>query len=133
MDTLALEIKTFKELMAGTLPVSYWMALFVMFHIGAIIYQGVKVSNAIKDKNTTPYQFSLTYYLTDVRNYIDFGIAVLSAYIFVRFADNFIGEKGIANNIEWMMLVCVGLGAGWQFIAIKLMDLLQKLIKRLIG
>ena len=133
MDTTVQELLTLKELLTGGLPTAYWIALFIFFNIGATIYQGAKVRQGIVKKETSPDKFSLVYFFTDPRNYFDFAIAMLSAYVFIRFADKFIGEQGIAANIDWMLLVCVGLGAGWQLLADKLIDLLQKLIKKILG
>jgi hypothetical protein len=133
MDTTVQELLTLKELLTGGLPTAYWIALFIFFNIGATIYQGAKVRQGIVKKETSPDKFSPVYFFTDTRNYFDFAIAILSAYVFIRFADKFIGEQGIAANIDWMLLASVGLGAGWQLLADKVIDALKKAVKVVFG
>lgn len=128
MDSIQIiEHLTLSELMTGNMPFHYWLALFLFYLIGATIYQGSKVSKGIREKTDSPQKFSLGYFFKDPQNYIDFFVATLSAYIFLRFADKLLN---ISENIEWLLLASVGLGILWQFLADKLIDLLRKLIAK---
>lgn len=128
MDTLANEILTFRELMTGGMPLHYWFALWIFYMIGATIYQSTKVSKGIETKSKSPDKFDPLYFIKDRQNYIDFLVATLSAYVFLRFADKVVN---IEKNIEWLLLVSVALGTLWQLLADKLIDWLRKFFKKM--
>lgn len=130
MDTTRTETIPFADLMTGGMPISYWFALLIFYMIGATIYQGTKVSRGVKNKAGSPSKFKLSYFLADMRNWWDFLLATLSAFIFIRFADKFLGEGGIQNNIEWLLLCSVVLGTIWQLLADKLIDFGKKFFNK---
>ena len=130
MDTTKTEIIPFADLMTGGMPLSYWFALLIFYMIGATIYQGTKVSRGVKNKAASPSKFNMSYFLADMRNWWDFLVATLSAFIFIRFADKFLGDGGIQNNIEWLLLCSVVLGTIWQLLADKLIDFGKKFFNK---
>jgi hypothetical protein len=130
MDTTQTEIISFSDLMTGGMPLSFWFALLIFYMIGATIYQGSKVKKGIKTKPGSPNKFNPRYFFADIRNWIDFIVATLSAFIFIRFADKFLGDGGIQNNIEWLLFCSVVLGITWQLLADKLMDFSSKFFSK---
>lgn len=129
MDTTAQELFTLKELLTGSVPITYWIALFVFYMVGATIYQGLMITDAIGKNQDTPNKFSIVYYFSQWNNHAKFLVATLSAVMWLRFASALVS---VENNIESMMFFALVLGACWQILATKLINKLNDFLKKVI-